>query len=123
MQILVTDAGGSVRNEVVRLLEKQGFRVDTAESCVATVRRLARQTYDCLILDDALPDGTGLDIFRVLLSPAPHVLLFTAGALTPMARKETMRMGVEKIFAKPDQAEDLVAYVIDCCQDVKREAD
>jgi len=115
MRILITDDSEAIRKVLADLLTKQGFQVDMAESCSATIRRLARQTYDCLILDNDLPDGRGMDIFKVLNSPASHVFLFTTEALSSSGQQAAASLGVEKVFMKPSQTRELVAYVIDAC--------
>ncbi len=50
------------------LLERQGYRVTTADSVASALALADREPFDLLVSDIGLPDGTGLDIMRELRS-------------------------------------------------------
>ena len=115
MRALVADDSLAIRRILADLLTKHGFAVDTAEDCRSIIRSLVQHTYDCLILDDDLPDGRGLDILKVLSLPVPHVLLFATATLSSSTRKLATALGVEMIFTKPAQTRELIAHVAGVC--------
>jgi DNA-binding response OmpR family regulator len=75
MRILVVEDSTPTRELLARSLETAGFEV-TYASRMATGRRYAEEnSYDIIVLDIMLPDGSGLDLCRELR---------THGVLTPI---------------------------------------
>jgi len=54
-------------SEVVQLLlAREGYRVDAAGTVKDSLRRIAADEYDLVVTDLKLPDGTGLDVVRLI---------------------------------------------------------
>jgi CheY-like chemotaxis protein len=68
MNILLVDDHEDTSRALKRLLERLGYRVSTAD-CVSKALEISRANpVDVLISDIGLPDGSGLDLMRALLS-------------------------------------------------------
>ncbi len=61
-RILVIDDEKSLREFLTILLEQEGYEVTTAESVATGLERLHKQTFDLVMCDLKLPDGTGLEV-------------------------------------------------------------
>ena len=51
-----------LRKHLARLFVREGYEVHTADTCAAARRQLTGTQFDALLLDVALPDGSGLDV-------------------------------------------------------------
>ncbi len=90
-RILVVDDDHGARTAVARLLRQPGVELLEAPSIAAGLAAVGEQTFDCIVLDLMLPDGTGFDFLdRVArLGPVPPVVVYSARELT---REESLRL-------------------------------
>lgn len=80
MQVLVVDDHSPTRQLVQRGLEQASHGVKTAASCEEAEDAVLSRTFDVVVLDVMLPDGSGIDLCRRLRSAQRYVpiLLLTA---------------------------------------------
>ncbi|HEX3457512.1 MAG TPA: response regulator, partial [Candidatus Baltobacteraceae bacterium] len=71
-RVLVVDDEPAILEVVKAYLEREGLSVETASGVEETRRALERGAVDLLVLDIALPDGSGLDVLRAAF-PNAHV--------------------------------------------------
>ncbi|HJX29180.1 MAG TPA: response regulator, partial [Thermoanaerobaculia bacterium] len=66
--------------EVVGAIIEQAADVERAQDLAEARKQLARRRFDLVILDLALPDGSGMDLLPLLgsLSPPTPVIIFSA---------------------------------------------
>jgi len=93
-------------------LAQSGYSVECAESLAAGRERLARESFDALVLDLMLPDGDGLDLTRELRSNAstrslPLLMLTARGE--PMDRILGLELGADDYLPKPFEPRELLA--------------
>jgi len=71
--------------------------------------RLAKQRYfDLYILDNRLPDGSGVELCRLIREFDPHTpILFYSAAGYARDMREAMRAGAQKYLIKPDRFDEL----------------
>lgn len=84
----------------VRLLERQGYRVDVAAGGSEALLAIARQRYDLLFLDCFMPPGCRMPIIAL-----------TANVL-PEDRQKCLDAGMDDILAKPINQDDLFAALM-----------
>jgi len=72
--LLVEDNNGDARLVQDALTESSRvhFRIERADRLTAAVSRLAKESFDVILLDLTLPDGWGLDTFQKVHDTAPH---------------------------------------------------
>lgn len=101
-RILAVDDDPLVLRMVSHLCADCGWKLETAETGESCVEAFARFRPDALILDNILPDATGLEILRQLRSLDVHlpVLVVTAQGTTITAI-EAMKWGAFDYLAKP----------------------
>ena len=114
-RILVVDDSEINQVLVVRLLERQGYRVDVVGSGAEALAALAQKPYDLLLLDCLMTDMDGYEVARrIRAAEAPEqripIVAVTANAF-PEDREKCLRSGMDGFLAKPIIREDLLAAV------------
>jgi two-component system NtrC family response regulator len=109
--LLVDDEERLVKN-LARALSGAGLEVTSTTSAREAQRLLAARAFDLLIVDNRMPELTGLELIRELVSQPgeaerPQVLMMTAHASLENAI-EAMRLGAFDYLQKPFEVEELV---------------
>ena len=63
-RVWVVDDDASVRRALQRLLMCHGFTVETFSSGREAARRAAKEEVDCLVLDIAMPEENGIEVYE-----------------------------------------------------------
>lgn len=63
-RILLVEDDDMLAEGLVFALDKEGYRVDRARSAAEARICLEEESYDLLLLDVMLPDGTGFELCR-----------------------------------------------------------
>jgi two-component system, NtrC family, response regulator AtoC len=114
MVLLVDDEEKLVRN-LGRALRDAGHQVATATSASEAQRLLSSRPFDVLVVDNRMPERTGLELIRDLGGSVPEgdrpqILLMTAHATIESAI-EAMRLGAFDYLQKPFEVEELIVAV------------
>jgi DNA-binding NtrC family response regulator len=72
-RILIIEDENNVRQLYQMELEEEGYEVVTAADGQSALRRLADEPVDLVVLDLALPDGSGLDYLQQFMELHRHV--------------------------------------------------
>ncbi|HET6583794.1 MAG TPA: response regulator transcription factor [Nannocystaceae bacterium] len=112
MDLLVVDDSLEVLDLVQRALERDGHEVRAATTIAEARQRIAAAPPDVMVLDVALPDGTGIDLCRALRSEGVRcpILLLTAHGDVPK-RVAGLDAGADDFLAKPFAIAELRARV------------
>src|SRR5271170_1285911 len=111
-RILIIDDEHAIRESLDTLLTMEGFAVDAAGDGAAGLDLLARNEYDLLLLDLALPGQTGIELLpRILeVQPGLPVIMITAfGTVGNVV--DAIRAGAENFVQKPWDNEKLLADI------------
>jgi DNA-binding response OmpR family regulator len=111
-KILIVEDDRSVAQLVQFTLESERYVVDQATSCATAMVSIKMNQYDLLILDWALPDGTGVDLcknYRANGGNSP-VLLLTARE-SSRDKVAGLTAGADDYVVKPFDPDELVARV------------
>src|ERR1700736_3004140 len=76
--VLVVDDDNAVCRIVQRMLSDEQYQVQTSQSAADALRAIEQTPFDAYVMDDKLPDGSGLDIaewIRSEGSEAPIILM------------------------------------------------
>ncbi len=109
--LLVDDEERLVKN-LARALAGDGLEVTSTTSPREAQRLLASRSFDLLVVDNRMPELTGLELIRELVSQPgdaerPQILMMTAHASLESAI-EAMRLGAFDYLQKPFEVEELV---------------
>jgi len=111
-RILIIDDEQAIRESLDTLLTLEGFGVDPAVDGAAGLDLLARNEYDLLLLDLALPGQTGIELLPRILETQPGlpVIMITAfGTVGNVV--DAIRAGAENFVQKPWDNEKLLADI------------
>ena len=102
--ILFVDDDRAVREPVVQLLRREGFRVLMAGSSLSAIPILAREHVDILVTDIAMPDQDGIELAKQAKALQPDIaVLFATGYASRAANAE--KLG--KLLFKPMRAHEI----------------
>ena len=112
MRVLVVDDHEEVRDLLMRSLGRDGHDVSTSATAEQARHLLLQHGVDVLVLDVALPDGSGIDLCRELRRAGDNtpVLLLTAHAAVP-ERVAGLDAGADDFLGKPFAVSELRARV------------
>jgi DNA-binding NtrC family response regulator len=110
--ILLVDDEAKILSALAAALRTDGHEVMTTPSGREAMRLLSQRTFDLLIVDNLMPDVTGLDIIRELAASLPEadrpqVLMMTAHATVESA-VEAMKLGALDYLQKPFDVDELL---------------
>ena len=72
-QLLVVEDDTALNQMLVMHFEDEGFRVDSALTCADALEHVSANGYDLLLLDQQLPDGTGMSVLEAVLAREPDL--------------------------------------------------
>ena len=112
MRILVVDDHRETRELITRNLARAAHMVQSASSCFGALEALGANSFDIVVLDVMLPDGSGIDLCSRLRAQgcAVPVLLLTARA-DVHDRVGGLDAGADDYLVKPFALAELIARV------------
>jgi two-component system, NtrC family, response regulator PilR len=107
-RILIVDDEKGMRDLLSIMLRNDGYKVDAAESAGRARDLVSKASYDLIISDIAMPDGSGVDVLRAAKETQPDtiVILITAYASTESAI-EALKLGAYDYIIKPFDVEEM----------------
>ncbi len=109
-RILVIDDDKAVLTSMVKILEKNGFYVDTAETGKEAIEKANQQRYDLALVDLKLPDMDGIEVLsKANLSDSVKIML--TGYPSLVTGIQAMDKGVDAYLHKPVRPEELILLV------------
>ena len=113
--ILIADDEERILKALGRALRQDGHDVVEVSSGRAAQRLLAERAFDAVVIDNIMPDLTGLDLIRDMTQHAatgerPQVVLITAHATVESAI-EAMKLGALDYLQKPFEIDELLVVV------------
>lgn len=112
MRILVVEDDPLLLDGLKVGLGMAGATVDAVSTCADAEAALATSSFDAMVLDRMLPDGSGLDVLKRLRASGDRtpILLLTALDETP-DRIDGLDAGADDYLGKPFDLEELSARV------------
>jgi DNA-binding response OmpR family regulator len=108
--VLVVDDEADIRGTITALLRYNGYEVDNVANGNDALQEVERDVPDLILLDQMLPDMTGIDVARRLRAEHPMLpIVFVSGHAEPDMLRNAIP-GV-RLLRKPFQSEELYAEV------------
>lgn len=112
MKILIIEDEPSLREVMQRALEQERYIVETAATYAEADARIAAYSYDCILLDIMLPDGSGLRLLEHIkhLRRRDNVIIISArDSLND--KVEGLELGADDYLPKPFHTAELLARI------------
>jgi len=85
------------------VLSESDYEVHTAQTMDEAIQIAKTHDFDLYVLDKRLPDGSGMDLCRVLNQLTPGVpCIFYSGDAYEIQRQEALAAGADAYIPKPD---------------------
>ena len=121
--ILIVDPDPLFAGKLSALLCSQGYDVEAVEGITEAVRRLKDAGFDCVIMDEDLPEIKGHDAVAVLKAISPQVpIIMTAPRNTPELESRIRRQDIFFYYVKSFDMHELQMAVRDAFRKAKKEA-
>lgn len=112
MRLLVIEDEPTLREAIRAYLEKEGYRVSTADRYGQASRLINDTDFDCFLVDIGLPDGSGLDLVRSIKESQPQAGIVVISARTGLDDKLIgLDLGADDYLTKPFHLSELNARI------------
>lgn len=112
MKILIVEDDASLREIINRALVAEGYVVEMASTFFEADSKLAGYSYDCILLDVMLPDGSGLKLLEHLRALGKRENVIIISARDSVEDKVTgLEFGADDYLPKPFHTAELLARV------------
>jgi DNA-binding NtrC family response regulator len=111
--ILLADDEEKILKRLGRALRDEGHEVVEATTIRDAQRHLGERSFDLFVVDNLMPDMTGLELIRDMAHTTPpgerpQIVMMTAHGSTQIVR-EAFKLGVEDFLEKPFEVDELLA--------------
>ncbi len=108
-RLLIVEDNPIERASIAELLGAEGVEITSASTVGEALERLAETSFDCVVMDLKLPDGSGSDLLdRIATKDVysfPPVIVYTGGMLTP-AEEQRLRAHASSIIVKGARSQE-----------------
>lgn len=112
MKILIVEDDASLCEIIHRALVAEGYVVETASTFFEADSKLAGYSYDCILLDVMLPDGSGLHLLEHLRALGKRENVIIISARDSVEDKVAgLEFGADDYLPKPFHTAELLARV------------
>ena len=112
MKILIIEDDKTLAQNLFKILKNNGFAVDNAYTKEEGLINLDVNSYDCVVLDVNLPDGSGfdlLDAIRKNKNETPVIIVTARGQLEDKIKG--LNLGADDYIPKPVNTNELIARI------------
>lgn len=111
-RVAIVDDDIAVLESTRLLLEIAGHHVETFASPCDFLAKAANDAFDCLILDQHMPQLTGLELARLLRGRGVSMpIMLITGSLTPDIERRASDMHLERVVEKPAPESVLMDFI------------
>lgn len=123
-QILVVDDETTILTTLKKVLSLEGYGVDVAGGVAVAESKLAKHSYDVILLDVALPDGDGLSLLSKLMAGGLEAqVIMMSGHATIDAAVRATQLGALDFLEKPLSTDRLLVVLDNVLRLTRAEAE
>jgi CheY-like chemotaxis protein len=108
VSILIIDDDENITRTFSRILQKSGYRTDTAQSGAEAVQKSGSKAYDVALIDICLPDMNGLELLHRLTDPEGRMIKIVITGFPTMA---DMSVHPDAFLLKPVKPQELLLVI------------
>ena len=119
--VLVIDDEQIVHESVERILEDEGYRVDSAFRVDQALEKLSKASYDLVLTDLMMPDRSGMEAVEAIARDHPDtgVVMFT-GYATVDSAVQSMKLGAFDYLPKPFTPDELIGVLDNALAQIRK---
>ncbi len=110
--ILVVDDDKSILRTFTRILQKNGYEIDSAETGKEAIGKADTKQYDLALVDIRLPDMDGTDLLAKMKKPLQHTIkIMITGFPSLESGVKALDEGADAYLVKPVKPEELLMLI------------
>jgi len=110
--ILVVDDDKSILRTFTRILQKNGYKVDSAETGKEAIEKAESIHYDLALVDIRLPDMDGTDLLAKMKKPLHNTIkIMITGSPSLESGVKALDEGADAYLVKPVKPEELLMLI------------
>ncbi len=110
--ILIVDDDAGIRRTLFRILEKEGYLVETVENGKQAIKASNEQFFNVALIDIRLPDMDGTELLDKLKETEPKMVkIIITGYASLQNAIEAVNRGADGYVLKPFDAGELLAII------------
>jgi DNA-binding response OmpR family regulator len=110
--ILVVDDDKSILRTFTRILQKNGYRIDTAETGQEAMEKAENNHYDLALVDIRLPDIDGTELLaKIKMQLQNTIKIMITGFPSLESGVKALDEGADAYLVKPVKPEDLLMLI------------
>lgn len=110
--ILIIDDDKYIQQVFTRILRKQGYLIDSAETGQEAMEKLQNQKYDLAIIDVKLPDTNGTDLISKIHAMHPDMIKIAITGFPSLEdATKVIDRGASAYLVKPVKPEELIRII------------
>ena len=107
--ILIIDDDKSILRILTRILQKQGYSTQTAETGREAEEQMNSQHYDLALIDVKLPDTDGVDLLQKIQATRPDMIKIILTGFASMDNGiKALNAGADAYLVKPVEPTELI---------------
>jgi DNA-binding response OmpR family regulator len=112
MNILIVEDEKQLLESMITFLKESGMNCDKAENLAEAINKIENNTYECIVLDIGLPDGSGLRVIEEMQQKENQTAIVIVSAKNSLDdRLVGLNIGADDYITKPFYMPELVARI------------
>jgi two-component system response regulator HydG len=110
--ILIVDDDKSILRTFTRILQKNGYKIDTAETGKEAIDKTSKTHYNLVLVDIRLPDMDGTDLLAKIKNKLQNTIkIMITGFPSLESGVKALDEGADAYLVKPVKPEDLLMLI------------
>jgi DNA-binding NarL/FixJ family response regulator len=110
--VLIVDDEESIRISLKRMLEKQNFKVETANNGSMALKKLAKYPYDLVLTDIMMDSISGIKLLKNIKEKYSNVIvLLMTGYASMESAIDALRLGATDYILKPCSKKEILSSI------------
>jgi len=111
-RILIVDDEPAARKLITRILSKEGYQCEEADSAAQVLDRLRSSKTELVILDIRMPGKSGIELLPEIKASHPDTAVIMVSAIVEIpSAVQCIKLGAEDYICKPFKVEELAMTV------------